>query len=30
MARDLRDITGRALKRRTKDAMGRAIFHDKG
>ena len=29
MARDLRDITGRALKRRTKDAMGRALFHDK-
>ena len=30
MARDLRDITGRALKRRTKDAMGRALFHGKG
>ena len=26
MGRDLRDITGRALKRRTKDAMGRALF----
>ena len=27
MARDLKDITGRALQRRTKDAMGRALFH---
>ncbi len=27
MGRDLRDITGRALQRRTKDAMGRALFH---
>jgi|GEM_PF-2112133 hypothetical protein len=26
MGRDLRDITGRALQRRTKDAMGRALF----
>ena len=26
MGRDLRDITGIALKRRTKDAMGRALF----
>ena len=30
MARDLKDITGRALKRRTKDAMGRALFHGNG
>tara|TARA_Y100001963_G_scaffold34511_1_gene48078 strand:+ start:4706 stop:5083 length:378 start_codon:yes stop_codon:yes gene_type:complete len=29
MGRDLKDITGRALKRRTKDAMGRALFHGK-
>jgi len=29
MARDLKDITGRALQRRTKDAMGRALFHGK-
>ena len=29
MARDLKDITGRALKRRTHDAMGRALFHGK-
>ena len=29
MARDLKDITGRALKRRTHDAMGRALFHSK-
>jgi len=27
MGRDLRDITGRALQRRTHDAMGRALFH---
>jgi len=27
MGRDIRDITGRALQRRTKDAMGRALFH---
>ena len=27
MGRDIKDITGRALKRRTKDAMGRALFH---
>ena len=27
MGRDLRDITGRALHRSTKDAMGRALFH---
>ena len=27
MGRDMRDITGRALQRRTKDAMGRALFH---
>ena len=27
MGRDIRDITGRALGRRTKDAMGRALFH---
>jgi len=26
MGRDLRDITGRALQRRTHDAMGRALF----
>ena len=26
MGRDLKDITGRALQRRTKDAMGRALF----
>ena len=26
MGRDIKDITGRALKRRTKDAMGRALF----
>jgi len=26
MERDIRDITGRALQRRTKDAMGRALF----
>ena len=26
MGRDLKDITGRALRRRTKDAMGRALF----
>jgi len=30
MARDLKDITGRALQRRTKDAMGRALFHGNG
>ena len=30
MGRDLRDITGRALQRRTHDAMGRALFHGKG
>ena len=29
MGRDLRDITGRALQRRTHDAMGRALFHGK-
>ena len=29
MSRDLKDITGRALKRRTHDAMGRALFHGK-
>ena len=29
MARDLRDITGRALQRRTHDAMGRALFKGK-
>ena len=29
MARDLKDITGRALQRRTNDAMGRALFHGK-
>ena len=29
MARNLKDITGRALQRRTHDAMGRALFHDK-
>ena len=29
MGRDIRDITGRALGRRTKDAMGRALFHGK-
>jgi len=27
MARNIKDITGRALQRRTKDAMGRALFH---
>ena len=27
MGRDIKDITGRALQRRTKDAMGRALFH---
>ena len=27
MGRDHKDITGRALQRRTKDAMGRALFH---
>ena len=27
MGRDMRDIGGRALKRRTHDAMGRALFH---
>ena len=30
MARNLKDITGRALQRRTHDAMGRALFHGKG
>ena len=30
MGRDLRDITGRALQRRTHDAMGRALFHGNG
>ena len=29
MGRDLKDITGRALQRRTKDAMGRALFRPK-
>ena len=29
MGRDIKDITGRALQRRTKDAMGRALFHGK-
>ena len=29
MGRDIRDITGRALQRRTKDAMGRALFGPK-
>ena len=29
MGRDIRDITGRALQRRTHDAMGRALFHGK-
>jgi hypothetical protein len=29
MGRDLRDITGRALQRRTHDAMGRALFKGK-
>ena len=29
MARNIKDITGRALKRRTKDAMGRALFRPK-
>ena len=29
MARNIKDITGRALQRRTKDAMGRALFHGK-
>ena len=29
MGRDIRDITGRALQRRTKDAMGRALFRPK-
>ena len=29
MGRDIRDITGRALGRRTKDAMGRALFGPK-
>jgi len=27
MGRDMKDIGGRALQRRTKDAMGRALFH---
>ena len=30
MGRDIKDITGRALQRRTKDAMGRALFHGNG
>ena len=29
MGRDIRDITGRALQRRTHDAMGRALFKGK-
>ena len=29
MGRDIKDITGRALQRRTKDAMGRALFGPK-
>jgi hypothetical protein len=27
MARNMKDIAGRALQRRTRDAMGRALFH---
>ena len=30
MGRDMKDIGGRALKRRTHDAMGRALFHGNG
>ena len=30
MARNLKDITGRALQRRTHEAMGRALCHGKG
>ena len=29
MARNMKDIAGRALQRRTRDAMGRALFHGK-
>tara|TARA_R100000963_G_C4638735_1_gene102503 strand:- start:171 stop:530 length:360 start_codon:yes stop_codon:yes gene_type:complete len=29
MGRNIKDIAGRALQRKTKDAMGRALFKDK-